>query len=472
MPLQMDVHLHSRVSALEAQLEWAISEKTSIEQFVKIVLQRLKASSLGNASATEEVTKLRTTVKTLRQQNNGLRAKLLEAHASQENIIKTFSSILNRQAFRTTEHGKHNDTSIIPGQALRSCQRGGISAQALSGTVRDAGRLASTTFADSSGRDTSTDSEEDLVDLLDEFPKSGEQVGNENAADTIGGTINSSPLVSSTSVPAENGDTDLIELEDAGSKIIRPENNVIPGEDRPLVQWPLRKFNAGAYRYASASLSILPDFYKYGIRYMPAEGTPNVFRTVMITNLPPNISMSDLLSRVRGGPLISATILDSHSIIGSMSARIVFFHESSATRYVEFHQQRGLDFSGQVAQVAKLATATWPLQEALRKAIQCHSYTRCLLIEEFPRWISMHVLRSDLGIQSHPSNPRCPIEYVDFDDSGALHLRFTSISAAVEAYEILSCLKQSDRYEQVKISFLPDPCAAPLMPTESGSEIE
>lgn len=279
-------------------------------------------------------------------------------------------------------------------------------------------------------------------------------------------------FVTSMSVVPETGDTDLIELEDSKSTMIHPESDGLPHKDSQSVQplsKPLRKFNPGAFRYASASISIIPDFYKYGIRYVPAEGTPNIFRTLMITNLPSNISLSALLSQIRGGPLISATILDSRSITGSMSAMIVFFYGTSATKYAEFCQQRGLEISGQVARVTKLATATWPLSEALRKAVHYHSHTRCIVIKEFPRWISMEALRYDLGVQSHPEYPRCSIECMNFDESGSLHIQFSSVSAAGEAYETLSSLP---RYQEAKIFFSPDPCAAPLVVTATGHEAE
>lgn len=183
IPLQMDAPLLSRVAALEAKLGRVMSEKISTEEFVQAVLQllsQIKAGSIANVSAIEETTRLRMKVRILKRENKRLKAKLSEMHGSQVSIIKAFSSIVSPsvQAFRSNEHGQHSHA--------------GNQGQTLLDTIKS----TSTTFVDSSGRDTSADSDMDLLDLVDmrSYLKSSERVGCEGTADAIVGQVNSSLL--------------------------------------------------------------------------------------------------------------------------------------------------------------------------------------------------------------------------------------------------------------------------------------
>ena len=67
-----------------------------------------------------------------------------------------------------------------------------------------------------------------------------------------------------------------------------------------------------------------PEFFRYGISYRPSSTDSNFLRTVMLGNLPVVTEMRDVLARIRGGEVLSASLLDTVKITGSMSARVVF----------------------------------------------------------------------------------------------------------------------------------------------------
>ena len=179
----------------------------------------------------------------------------------------------------------------------------------------------------------------------------------------------------------------------------------------------------------------------------------------MVTNLPFDISLETLLGRIRGGALFWASILDSRTITGTMSAMIVFLRASAATEYAKFCSNHSLVFSGQVAPVTKVLTPTWPISEALQKAISDRGLTRCVKIEGFPPWISLEVLKRTLRVTENLAHSSAKIEHMELDENASLSIRFSSMEAASQAYEDLTSIPL---YQNLKMDFSADPCAAAL----------
>lgn len=192
------------------------------------------------------------------------------------------------------------------------------------------------------------------------------------------------------------------------------------------------------------------------IRYRPSADESNVFRTVLVTNLPPSLSMKTLLSRIRGGALFSAVLLNTQGFKnwdGSNSALIIFMREDSATEYTEYVSRHGLKFLGRKANVTKLDTPTWPVPPSLLKGCP----TRCLTIQSCPRGLSEQDVEFDLAVHRFW---KTTIEHIALRATGgSMQVRFTSIGAAVRAFNLL---KAKPRYQRLGIYFARDPCSYPL----------
>ena len=212
---------------------------------------------------------------------------------------------------------------------------------------------------------------------------------------------------------------------------------------------------------------LFPDIFRFGIRYKPSPNEANFYRTISIMNLPPNLTISALLGKVRGGLVLSVELLDTASITGSFSALVTFLHESSAIALEEFAMENPIYFGAQRAEVKLLNTPTWPLRIPLRVAIFDHGHTRCIEICNFPRHISPSTLRHDL--RSHKVMDADSIEYMHMRGNGVLELRFTSIAAAGKAYGILTGWRP---YQQCRVFFSKDPCALPLAALTEAEEIQ
>ncbi|KAI9745735.1 MAG: hypothetical protein M1818_001271 [Claussenomyces sp. TS43310] len=209
--------------------------------------------------------------------------------------------------------------------------------------------------------------------------------------------------------------------------------------------------NAGLEKHA------LPDFFKYGISYQPSESEQNYLRTVHIGNLPSDITICDLLARVRGGMIVSATLTNTISITGAMSALVVFLNEASATAYAEFMKLHPVYFGSRQAIVTSLTMPTWPINAGLRKAVYEHHHTRSLVIRNFPLGIAKeHLIYDMAGGSRHRADAIVDI-YADSDAS--LHIAFALINAAGSAYGVLTRYRD---YRDLDIEFEEDPCARPL----------
>ena len=213
---------------------------------------------------------------------------------------------------------------------------------------------------------------------------------------------------------------------------------------------------------------MFPDLFRWGLLYRPSIHEGNTLRTLSITNLPLNISLSALLNRVRGGLLVTARLLDTSEITGSFSALITFLLEDSAKAFEDFAESHPIYFSGKRAQVQLVKTPTYPLSPNLFAAIHDHKHTRSLKVSPLRRSIVPAELR--LVLRVHRAMAIDAIEYMQLGVDGALNLRFSSIEHAGKAQGILSTRNHGRDYA---VSFVEDPCALPLeslLTHEEGQE--
>ncbi len=202
-----------------------------------------------------------------------------------------------------------------------------------------------------------------------------------------------------------------------------------------------------------------PNFFRYGIQYVPAESDTNYLRTVHISNLPLDTTLRDVLARVRGGEIQIATLLDTISITGSLSARIVFRHEAAAEEYTLYVSSYPLFFGEDdtKAEVTLLTTPTYPLNARASNRVNAHAQTRCLCLPNFPPTFSLNALERDLAC-GNGYRAEALVE-MWIDESGTLHLQFSSVEMAGSAFGILSAWQS---YRGLEVRFEADSCADPV----------
>lgn len=200
-----------------------------------------------------------------------------------------------------------------------------------------------------------------------------------------------------------------------------------------------------------------PDFFRYGIRYVPKDYEQNIYRTVAISGLSPSVTMETLLEKVRGGMLVDAKLLDTAKITGSNTALVTFLYERSALEYEDHAQQHPIAFGNALARIAVVPTPTWPMPFYLRSGIEELGHTRCFEMHNVPRDISLPAVRQ--VSTSSPIMKSDSLECMRLGDDGVLELRFSSIRAAAYSSALFS---KTFRYQGCTIKYVPDPCAEPL----------
>ncbi|KAK4690350.1 hypothetical protein P7C71_g6422, partial [Lecanoromycetidae sp. Uapishka_2] len=200
-----------------------------------------------------------------------------------------------------------------------------------------------------------------------------------------------------------------------------------------------------------------PDFFRHGIRYVPRSTDRYLYRTVTISNLPADVTMTMLLHKIRGGMIVDAQLLNTGSITGSLSALVTFLHEHSAMAYEEHVKNHPIEFLGTVPHISLVPTPTWPIPVNLWSGIFDHGRTRCFEVHGYPRYVPPAVLKSEL--LSSPVMKSTSLEAMKMGADGVLRLYFSSIRAASQSSYLFT---RSVRYRGCEVKFLPDPCAQPL----------
>ena len=205
---------------------------------------------------------------------------------------------------------------------------------------------------------------------------------------------------------------------------------------------------------------------EFEVRFVPEPGRQDIYRTVVISNIPTGIDLGTLLKEVRGGAVFEANLLDTVSITGTLSALVVFMHERSAMGFQDYTKEHPVLLGGSTLQVNMVTTPTFPIPGRLCKAIKDHQHTRCLEVHNFPRSIPPKRVRNDLRFSEVMDGDR--ILHMSLCTDGTLELQFSSVHWADHAFEVFS---SSKIYRENTACFVSDPCAQPLgKPCEAVAE--
>lgn len=195
-------------------------------------------------------------------------------------------------------------------------------------------------------------------------------------------------------------------------------------------------------------------FFQWGLRYMPlaSNATANAYRTVLIDHLPLQVTLDQILARIRGGQIYSAALLDTKPIIQSFTAMIVFVRESGAMAFLRRVADEGFYIGFRQAKVRPVPTPTYVLNPDMERNITRLGRTRCVVVySPRPR------LRKSIHNMLFKSPCNRHVEGFGVNDSpGQVTIMFFSIQMARVAYD---CLTEHGSFEDCTLGFGPDPCA-------------
>lgn len=200
-----------------------------------------------------------------------------------------------------------------------------------------------------------------------------------------------------------------------------------------------------------------PNFFKVGLRFDPGPHECDVYRTVLISNIPIDTTLKQVLEKVRGGIIVDAKLLDTVAMISSKTALVIFLHDHPAFDYEDFATTHPIFIETAMVRVQTLPTPTWPSSPGLQFNIDKWQHTRCLEVHNFPRHVSPAKLRADLSVCREMKGDR--LVHFEMGSDNVLKLQFSSIFYAGRAFGVLT---HYGEYCRCKVYFVPDPCAQPL----------
>lgn len=196
----------------------------------------------------------------------------------------------------------------------------------------------------------------------------------------------------------------------------------------------------------------LSAFFTWGVRYDPPKDMSQGHRAVQIS-VPVGTSLKDILKDTRIGQIYSATLCNTITITGMMTALIVFVETSTLAQYNMNRVTSAL--GGRIVGPQH----TWPINEKMLRDIK-NGWTRCISVHGLSTVYSLSELQA-LLVKPGYGRERQLLK-IHRDEHNAVYLEFSSIPAADYAYKaIFQKYKGSD----VVVYFQPDPCG-PFSGTE------
>lgn len=193
-------------------------------------------------------------------------------------------------------------------------------------------------------------------------------------------------------------------------------------------------------------------FFQWGLRYTPPVHTGDLYRSVLIEKLRQGVSLDEILPRIRGGQIYSASLCDTSAITKYWTALIVFVHEAGASAFLRRVELEGLYVGFTAVSVRRVPTPTYLINPAMVQVIHSQHRTRCLAVVASPNPTLKATLHKNLTNSGLGAQVEC---FGEKDPEGVTSIRFHSIKAATRAYEMLADTKDL----KATVQFAADPCS-------------
>ncbi|KAJ5675405.1 hypothetical protein N7462_008302 [Penicillium macrosclerotiorum] len=195
------------------------------------------------------------------------------------------------------------------------------------------------------------------------------------------------------------------------------------------------------------------SFFQWGLRYVPDPSHDNVYRTVVINELPSAATLSQILPRIRGGPIYSASLLNTWAITGCPTAMVTFVHQKGAMNFLRRVAQEGFYIGFTAVEVRPVPTPTYLMSTATETEVTKIGRTRCLVVCSRRQ---KH-LKKDIYEVLKESRCRDYVEcFGERDLADEVTIRFHSIKMAAVACGILV---NHEKLKGVWVKTAPDPCS-------------
>jgi len=288
------------------------------------------------------------------------------------------------------------------------------------------------------------------------------------SASPVGSQDSSSPMTDdrrSHFVPTHRSDDSVAELVAEE----RAEERAMAGVRRATPPSPTlpRRFKFGPPETVS-------DLWAYRARFQtgcPPETAILLLRTVMITGVPSNITLAEVLQKVGGGMVMSAVMIDTRSMkviprLYQNMIKVTFVDAGCAQDFVSFCHENVITFwSTHWRRPWRMRVEMHPFPSVsdppgLVSLIYEDDMSRVLFIQDDGRWgledLVAQIVNPEVDRLQICKRPL----HVERDDRGTLALEFASVTDAANARNVVR--RNGLVFGRVHTGFLSDPCERPL----------
>ncbi|KAJ5820461.1 hypothetical protein N7474_006052 [Penicillium riverlandense] len=202
----------------------------------------------------------------------------------------------------------------------------------------------------------------------------------------------------------------------------------------------------------SRTPALRTSFFQHGLRYIPGRHDNDLYRSVVVENLPPHANLGQILLGIRGGAIYSAILCDTNVLTGTQTALVTFVRQEGALAFLQRVAQDDFYIGFHQAWVCPVLTPTYPLAPEMDIYVK-NGRTRCLAVNRVRPGVVQNIHRI---LSKSPCH--LYVEYFGENPSACNEIRvhFHSIKMAMRAREILA---GHASLEGCGILFAPDPCA-------------
>lgn len=246
-----------------------------------------------------------------------------------------------------------------------------------------------------------------------------------------------------------------------------PATKLIPKQDFKASILNNEAERQAAIRANRDSDDNVPYTLKFGVQFSPSSSTAItrsgherkdfLCQSVIISHLPADAELRDVMSRVRGGNIIQATLVNTTSLLVGRTAIVVFVRWEEAHAYVKYAKDNPCQIVvlGQQANVNLAGKPTYP-----RRGFQLPQgdQTRCLRFRWAPEGIDDQLFRQVEHLNRHVEDT---LEDMWRDDTGSVVMLFKNVDFAIRLDNLI---RKRDEYldHAHNLEFIDDPCGAPL----------
>lgn len=170
--------------------------------------------------------------------------------------------------------------------------------------------------------------------------------------------------------------------------------------------------------------------FQYGLRYIPAAGESNIYRTVKIEQLHGSDTLHHIVPKIHG-EVYSASVFNTSPITGSYTAIVTFVWQSDALDFIHATRESGLRVESTTVKPSLVNTPTYPMPAGMKTRILQYGYTRSIAISVPASNIDL--LNQFLDESLNPLKVECREQ----NEAGEVCVRFHSIKVASGMLDLL-----------------------------------